>query len=109
MAQAALSFQPMAFLPISKFGQNLPVSGLVAFSQAAVGLGIGLLVADKMGLVSRQRTAFALIGAGTAAVVPFAAGVFARFKDRPESSSRMRRQLNSIRGNASFDELEEIV
>ncbi len=109
MAQAAPSFQPMVFLPISKFGQNLPVSGLVAFSQAAVGLGIGLLVADKMGMVSRQRTAIALIGAGTAAVVPFAAGVFTRIKDRPESSSRMRQQLDSIRGDASLRDLEEIV
>ncbi len=99
----------MLSLPLSKFGQNLPVSGVVAFSQAAVGIGIGLLVADKMGIVSRQRTAIALIGAGSAAVLPFAAGVFTRIKNRPDSAGGMRQRLNSIRGDAGYQEADEIL
>ncbi|MGC1481159.1 MAG: hypothetical protein WA771_11685 [Chthoniobacterales bacterium] len=94
--------------PISKFGQNLPVSGVVAFSQAAVGLGIGLLVADKMGLVSRQRAAIALIGAGSAAVLPFAAGVITRIKNRPDSWGGMQQRLNSIRRDEGYRGSEDL-
>jgi hypothetical protein len=60
----------MATLPISKFGENLPVTGIGALSQVAVGFGVGLLVADKMEMTTRQRTAIVLIGAGVAAVIP---------------------------------------
>ncbi len=94
----------MVSLPLSKFGENLPVTGLVAFSQAAVGLGIGMLVAGKMGPSSRQRTAIALIGAGAAAVIPFFVGVFNRVQNRPASSRGMRKRLDSIREDVGFPE-----
>jgi hypothetical protein len=99
----------MATLPISKFGENLPVTGLVAFSQAAVGFGIGLLVADKLEITARQRTAIALIGAGVAAVIPFVAGIYNRVSHRSESERGMRRRLESIRGDVGFPGDEEIV
>jgi len=87
----------MSRVSLSKFGDNLPVTGVVAFSQAAVGFGVGLLVADHLGRTARQRTALALIGAGVATLIPFVAGVVSSVKNRPSSSSRMRRQLESIR------------
>ena len=87
----------MSPVSLNKFGDNLPVTGVVAFSQAAVGFGAGLLVADHLGRTARQRAAFALIGAGVATLVPFVAGVISSVKNRPSSSSRMRRQLESIR------------
>ncbi len=98
----------MATLPISKFGQNLPVTGIGALSQVAVGFGVGLLVADKMNITARQRTAIVLIGAGAAAVIPFAAGIYNRVAHREASERGMRRRLDSIRedvGFASDDEL----
>lgn len=97
----------MSTLPITKFGENLPVTGIVAFSQAAVGVGVGLLVADKMGEGARQKTAFALIGAGAAVVIPFAFGLYERISNRPSSSRRMRQQLNSIREDTGFPDSEE--
>lgn len=98
----------MTTLPISKFGENLPVTGLVAFSQAAVGIGIGMLVAEKFGRSSRQRTALALIGAGAAAVIPFFVGVYNRVQNRPHSSRGMRRRLDSIRDDVGFTEHNHI-
>jgi hypothetical protein len=100
----------MASLPISKFGENLPVTGLVAFSQAAVGFGVGLLVADKLEINARQRTAIALIGAGAAAVIPFVAGIYDRLSRNVPSERGMRRRLESIRGEDSgFPSEEEFV
>ena len=100
----------MASLPISKFGENLPVTGLVAFSQAAVGFGVGLLVADKLEINARQRTAIAMIGAGAAAVIPFVAGIYDRVSHRAASERDMRRRLESIRDDAGgFSGDEEVV
>jgi hypothetical protein len=83
--------------PLKKFGENLPVTGIVAFSQAAVGFGIGLLLADKIGQTARQRTAIALIGAGAATIFPLVYGIVANVSNRPNSSRSIRRQLEGIR------------
>jgi len=96
-------FSTMAFLPFSKFTENLSVTSLIAFSQAAVGLGVGLLIAEKMDRGARQKAAIGLLGAGSAIILPFAAGVYQRFASRPESSREMRRRLNSIRRNVGYD------
>ncbi|MGA7392057.1 MAG: hypothetical protein WCC08_01390 [Terrimicrobiaceae bacterium] len=87
----------MSFISLDKFGDNLPVTGIVALSQAAVGFGVGLLIADKFDPSSRQRTAVALISAGAATIVPFVVGIIANINNRPDSSRRIRRQLASIR------------
>lgn len=99
----------MSSLPITKFGENLPVTGIVAFSQAAVGVGIGMLVAGKMGRNTRHKTAIALIGTGAAVIVPFALGLYDRISNRPGSSRRMRRQLNSIRADIGYPESDEML
>ncbi len=99
----------MSSLPITKFGENLPVTGIVAFSQAAVGVGIGMLVAGKMGRSARHKTAIALIGAGAAVIVPFGLGLYERISNRPGSSRRMRQQLNSIRDDIGFPESDEML
>ncbi len=92
----------MSFISFDKFGDNLPVTGLVALSQAAVGFGVGLLIADKFEQTARQRTAFALIGAGAATILPFVAGIIAIINNRPESSRRIRKQLDSIRDSTGL-------
>jgi uncharacterized membrane protein len=61
------------------------VTGIVALSQAAVGFGVGLLIADKFDQTARQRTAVALIGAGAATILPFLAGIIANINNRPDS------------------------
>jgi len=92
----------MSSISLNKFGDNLPVTGIMALSQAAVGFGVGLLLADKFGRSARNRTAFALIGAGAATVLPLVAGVIANVNNRPDSSRRLRRQLESIRDDTGL-------
>jgi hypothetical protein len=87
----------MSSISFDKFVDNLPVTGIVALSQAAVGFGVGLLIADRFDQAARQRAAVALIGAGAATIVPFVAGIIANINNRPDSSRRIRKQLASIR------------
>jgi len=92
----------MSSISLQKFGENLPVTGIVALSQAAVGLGVGLLVAEKLGHTARQRTAIALIGAGAASVFPIVVGIVSMINNRPASTRRLRRQLESIRDDTGL-------
>ncbi|HEY5769294.1 MAG TPA: hypothetical protein VIS71_05550 [Terrimicrobium sp.] len=87
----------MSSISFDKFGDNLPVTGIVALSQAAIGFGVGLLIAEKFDQASRQRAAVALIGAGAATILPFVAGIISSINNRPDSSRRIRKQLASIR------------
>ncbi|HEY5740983.1 MAG TPA: hypothetical protein VIS99_00465 [Terrimicrobiaceae bacterium] len=87
----------MSSTSYAKLGDSLPMTGIVAFSQAAVGFGVGLLIAEKFGREARQRTAVAFIGAGAATILPLVAGMIADFNNRPDSWRRVRRQLASIR------------
>ncbi len=87
----------MSQLSLDKFGENLPVTGIVAFSQAAIGLGVGLLVAERIGRNARRGLAIGLIGAGIATLVPVVWGVISNIRHRPGSSRTMRKRLESIR------------
>ncbi|GAT35018.1 hypothetical protein DB345_09095 [Spartobacteria bacterium LR76] len=95
----------MSSISLNKFGENVPVTSIVAISQAAVGFGVGLLLADKLGRTARQRTALALIGAGAATILPFVAGIISNAS--PESSRSMQRRLASIRRDTGLSNGEE--
>ena len=94
----------MSQLSIDKFGENLPVSGVVAFSQVAIGLGVGLLVADRIGENARRNAAFALLGIGVASIVPVIVGVTSNISRRPGSSREMRKRLEGIRRGYGLDD-----
>ena len=87
----------MSPLSLDKFGENLPVSGVVAFSQVAIGLGVGLIVADRIGHNARRGISIGLITAGVATLVPIVWGVVSNVSNRPGSSRSMRKRLDSIR------------
>ncbi len=87
----------MSQLSLDKFGENLPVSGVVAFSQVAIGLGAGFLVADRIGRPARRGIAIALLSAGAAALVPIVWGVVSNISHRPGSSRTMQKRLDGIR------------
>lgn len=91
----------MSQLSLDKFGENLPVSGIVAFSQVAIGLGVGLLVADTIRGDARRSTGVTLITLGAAALIPVVWGIASKISSRPESSRAMRKKLEGIRG--AFD------
>jgi hypothetical protein len=89
--------KPMSHFSLHKFGDNLPVTSIVAFSQAAMGFGLGLLLARHFGRGTRTRVAVAMMATGLTALTPLIGGIITHVKNRPTSSSRMRRQLESIR------------
>lgn len=84
-------------LPLENLGHNLPASGLVAASQAAVGFGAGLLVSNYLSREVKDKLAFGLLVVGVAALTPILAGVAARIANRPDSSRRVRKRLDIIR------------
>ncbi len=87
----------MSQLSLDKFGENLPVSGVIAFSQVAVGLGVGILVADRIGRNARRGLAIGLLSAGVATLVPVVWGVISTIRHRPGSSRTMQKRLDGIR------------
>ena len=93
----------MSHLSFDKFGENLPVSGVVAFSQVAIGLGVGLLVADRIGQNARRSAALALLSVGVASLVPLIVGVTTNISNRPGSSRDMRKRLEGIRRGYGLD------
>lgn len=99
----------MSQLSLNKFSENLPVSGTIGISQAAAGLGLGLLIADKLSGESRRRAGSVLLIAGALALAPVIASVVSRVRNHPHSSSRARRQLESIREDIGFTDSEHLI
>lgn len=93
----------MSQLSMDKFGENLPVSGVVGFSQVAIGLGAGFLVADSIGQNARRSAGIALLGIGVAALVPLVWGITSKLSSRPESSRAMQKRLEGIRRGYDTD------
>jgi hypothetical protein len=58
-------------ISIPKPPNDLPVDPLLALTRTALGLGVGLLVADRIKRPARQATAIALMSVGTLAAIPF--------------------------------------
>lgn len=99
----------MSQLSLSKFSENLPVTGSIAVTQAAAGCGLGLLIADKMTSRARIRTSVFLLTAGALIAVPIIASFVSRVRNRPHSKRSVRRQLESLRGDVSFSDEEMYV
>src|SRR5205085_1848543 len=57
-------------ISIPKTAEQIPLDGLLTLARTAVGLGIGMLVADKIRRPIRQATAIALVSVGALAAVP---------------------------------------
>ncbi len=99
----------MSQLSLNKFSENLPVSGTIGLSQAAAGVGLGLLIANKLSGDTRRRIGSALLVAGALALAPVIASVVTRVRNRPHSTSRARRHLESIREDVGFPDAEDLI
>lgn len=99
----------MSQLSLSRFSENLPVSGTIAVTQAAAGCGLGLLLADKMSKKARRRTSAMLLTAGVMIAVPVVASFVMRLRNRPHSRSHAQRQLESIREGEGLTEVESVI
>lgn len=95
-------------LPISISKNFEPTDGLLALTRTAVGLGIGILMADKIKQPVRQAAAIALVSVGALAAVPFLLKIALARINRPESERGSRARLRSIRGDSGYSSEEDI-
>jgi len=91
-------------LPISipKTAEQLPLDSLLSLTRAAFGLGLGMLMADKIKRPVRQAAAIALVSVGALAAVPLLVKVAMERINRPESERGSRARLRSIRGDSGY-------
>jgi hypothetical protein len=87
---------------IPKNAEQLPLDNLLTLTRAAIGLGIGMLVADKIKRPARQTAAIALMSVGALAAVPFLVKIALERINRPESERGSRARLRSIRGDSGY-------
>jgi hypothetical protein len=93
---------------IPKASEQVPLENLLSFTRTALGLGIGMLVADKIKSPARQTAAIALMSVGALAAVPFLVKVALARINRPESERGSRARLRSIRGDSGYRSEEDI-
>jgi hypothetical protein len=89
-------------ISIPKTAEAVPLDGLMTLARTAFGLGIGMLVADKVRRPFRQATAIALVSVGALAAVPLLVKVAMERINRPESERGSRNRLRSIRDDSGF-------
>jgi len=89
-------------ISIPKTAEQVPLDGLLTLARTAFGLGIGMLVADKVRRPFRQATAIALVSVGALAAMPFLVKVAMERINRPESERGSRNRLRSIRDDSGY-------
>ena len=87
---------------IPKTSEQHPLNNLLSLTRTALGLGIGMLVADKFKRPVRQTAAIALMSVGALAAVPFLVNVALARINRPESDRGSRARLRSIRADSGY-------
>src|SRR5437588_6008975 len=87
---------------IPKTSAPAAMDNLLALTRATIGLGVGLLVADKIKSPTRQTAAIALMSVGALAAVPFLVKVALSRINRPESDRATRARLRSIRSDSGY-------
>ena len=89
-------------ISIPKTAEQLPLDGLLTLTRTAIGLGVGILVADKIRRPLRQATAIALVSVGAIAAVPLLVKIALERINRPESERGSRNRLRSIRDDSGY-------
>ena len=96
-------------ISIPKTGEQVPLDGLLSLARTAFGLGIGMLIADKVRHPFRQATAIALVSVGALAAVPLLVKVAMERINRPESERGARNRLRSIRDDSGYRSEDDAV
>jgi hypothetical protein len=89
-------------ISISKASEQLPVDPLLVVTRAAIGLGLGILMADKIKPSIRQAAAIAFVAIGALAAAPWLVKITLGQINRPESEWGSRARLRSIRGDSGY-------
>jgi len=92
------------WISIPKTSEQLPMGSLLVLTRTAFGLGLGMLVADKIKRPVRQATAIALVSVGAVSAVPLLVKVAMERINRPESERGSRNRLRSIRGDSGYQD-----
>lgn len=78
--------------------ETYPALGFVAVTRAALGCGIGMMMANRFQRTStRKTTAIALLSLGVLGNVPSIVTLLMRLINRPGSERMVRKRLASIR------------
>src|SRR5258705_2178333 len=91
-----------ALIPIPKSSEALPVAPLLVLTRTAIGLGLGILIADKIKPPLRQVAAITLMAIGALAAAPWLVKITVGQINRPESEWGSRARLRSIRGDSGY-------
>jgi len=91
-----------SLISISKSSEDLPVAPLLTLTRAAIGLGLGILLADKIRPPVRQVAAITLLAVGALAAAPWLVKITVGQINRPESDWGSRARLRSIRGDSGY-------
>jgi hypothetical protein len=89
-------------ISISKTAEQLPIDPLLVVTRAAIGVGLGILMADKIKPSIRQVAAIALVSIGALAATPWLVKITLGQINRPESEWGSRARLRSIRGDSGY-------
>ena len=89
-------------ISMPKTAEPIPFDSLLVLTRTAFGLGIGMLMADKIKRPIRQAAAIALVSIGALAAVPFLVKLALEQINRPESERGSRARLRSIRGDSGY-------
>src|ERR1043166_4948122 len=95
-----------SLISISKTSEDLPVAPLLVLTRTAIGLGLGILMADKIKPPLRQATAITLLAIGALAAAPWLVKITVGQINRSEWGSRAR--LRSIRGDPGYSSYNDI-
>jgi hypothetical protein len=87
-------------ISIPKTAEQIPLDSLLILTRTAFGLGVGMLVADKIKAPVRQATGVALLSLGLLAAVPLVVKMAMARINRPDSERASRNRLRSIRGDS---------
>ena len=95
-------------ISISKTSDAMRFDSLLVLTRTAFGLGLGMLMADKIKGPVRRAAAVTLLSVGTLAAVPFFLKLAMEQINRPESDRGSRARLQSIRGDSGYRSEEHI-
>src|SRR5438067_13098120 len=95
-------------ISISKSAEQLPVDPLLFLTRAAIGVGLGIFMADKIKPPVRQVAAIALVAIGALAAAPWLVKITVGQIHRPESDWGSRARLRSIRADAGYTSDDDI-
>ena len=94
-----------SLISISKSSDELPVAPLLVLTRTAIGLGLGILLADKIRPPVRQAAAITLLALGALAAAPWLVKITVGQINQSDWGSRAR--LRSIRGDSGYSDDSE--